>query len=115
MTLTVESHIDIPKHLKKIQDDTFWTFSANEWHKLYTPYVPRRTGTLFQQVKITPGQIEHTVPYARRMYEGNFNFRTDKHRLACKEWDKAAEPTQKSKLIETMQGYVDSGRLKLNE
>lgn len=109
-----EVHIDIPRHLAKINDDKFWTFSAVEWHKLYMPYVPMLTGMLSQQVVITPGQIEHVVPYAHRMYEGNYRFRKDLHPLASREWDMAAEPTQKPKLIDAMQRYVDSGRLKLN-
>jgi len=66
----VEVNIDIPKHLAKIQDDKFWTFAATQWHRLYSPYVPMATGKLMSQVVITPGQIEHTVPYAHYQYTG---------------------------------------------
>ena len=109
-----EVNIDIPKHLREIQDDKFWTFAAVEWHRLYSPYVPMATGMLMSQVVITPGQIEHTVPYAHHIYDGSFRFRKDLHPLASREWDQAAIPTQGSKLIQAMQGYVDSGRLKLS-
>jgi len=114
MRFDAEVHIDIPKHLAKIKDPAFWTFSATEWYRLYMPYVPMLTGMLSQQVRITPGQIEHVVPYANRMYEGHYRFRKDLHPLASREWDQAARPTQEPKLINAMQGYVDSGRLKLD-
>jgi len=110
----VEVNIDIPKHLREVRDDEFWTFAATEWHRLYSPYVPMATGMLMSQVRITPGQIEHVEPYAHRMYTGNFNFRRDLHPLAAREWDQAARPTQEPKLVRAMQAYVDKGRLKLN-
>lgn len=106
-----EVNIDIEGHLRKVHADHFWLFAAGEWHRLYTPYVPMDTGMLFRQVNITPGQIEHNVPYAQRIYNGNFNFSKDKHPLATRMWDKVAEPTEKPKLIRAMQRYVDSGRL----
>lgn len=114
MKVDVEVNINIPKHLAKARDPAFWTFAATEWHRLYMPYVPMRTGMLMSQVVITPGQIEHTVPYAHYIYDNNLRFRRDLHPLASREWDKAAEPTQKPKLIRAMQAYVDSGRLNLN-
>lgn len=152
MELTVKTSISIPKHLKKVQDDTFWKASANEWWKLMQPYIPMQTGALSTttDIKITDkyksgknkgkvkslskqkiadiaesnenitgkkgtGTILFTAPYAVRNYNGNFNFRTDKHILASSKWDKAAEPTQKPKLVNFMQKYADSGRLKLDE
>lgn len=110
-----EVNINIEGHLREVRSDPFWTFAAQQWHRLYQPYVPMRTGTLAQQVVITPGQIEHTVPYAHYIYDGKFRFRKDLHPLASREWDKAAEPTQKPKLIREMQKYVDGGRLKLDD
>lgn len=110
-----EVNIDIEGHLRKARSDPFWTFAATEWHRLYLPYVPMRTGMLAGQVVITPGQIEHTVPYAHYIYNGTgFNFRKDLHPLASAAWDKKAEPTQKRKLVRAMQQYVDSGRLGLD-
>jgi hypothetical protein len=109
-----EVNIDIPKHLRKVQDPTFWTAAATEWQKLYQPWVPMLTGKLMSQVTITPGQIEHTVPYAARCYNGHFKFRKDLHPQASREWDQAARPTQEPKLIQAMQRYVDDGRLKLD-
>jgi hypothetical protein len=109
-----EVKVDLPHRLQQVQDPRFWTFAAQQWHRLYQPYVPMRTGTLAQQVTITPGQIEHTAPYAHYIYDGHFHFRRDLHPLASREWDRAAEPTQKPKLVREMQKYVDSGRLKLD-
>lgn len=59
------------------------------------------------------GSIVYAAPYAARMYYNNYNFRKDKHPKASSEWDKAAAPTQKKKLIAAMQKYVESGRLEL--
>ena len=106
-----EIKIDIDGHVSRVRSNAFWTYAAQSWHRLYFPYVPMDTGMLAQQVTITPGQIEHTVPYAHYIYDGHFRFRKDQHPLATREWDKAAEPTQKPKLIQEMQTYVDSGRL----
>ena len=112
--INAESHIDIPKHMRKIQDNDFWRFAAGEWHGLYTPYVPMDSGDLFKIVNIKPKEIEHNVPYAHRVYEGDFNFRKDNHPKASRRWDEAARPTEEPKLISAMQGYIDSGRLNLN-
>lgn len=115
MRVTVsEVRIDIPKHLRKVNDDKFWKFAAQQWHRLYYPYIPYRLGNLADDVDINPHVIEHKAIYAVRMYNGNFNFRKDEHPLASREWDKAAKPTQLPKLIRAMQAYVDSGRLRLN-
>lgn len=115
MTIKVDDvNIDVRAHMDKVQSDAMWTFAAAQWHKLYYPYVPYRTGTLADSVRITPGEIEHYTPYAHRQYVGHFNFRKDQHPLASCKWDRAAEPMQKPKLIQTLQRYIDSGRLKLD-
>ena len=123
----------------------FWTFAATQWHRLYMDYVPMDTGMLRNTVRITPGVIEHIVPYAhyqymgevygpnRPIYEGErvvgwYSPTIKKHPTgralkyshkyapkATKEWDKAAERTQYDKLIDTLQRYVDSGRLRLHD
>ena len=41
------------------------------------------------------------------------NYIKDQHPKACAHWDKAAAPTQTPKLVQAMQLYIDSGRLKL--
>lgn len=95
-------------------DRAFWTFAATEWHRLYAPYVPMREGFLTDNVIIRPKEIEHAVPYARRMYNGTgFHFSKDQHPKASAKWDQAAAPTQLPKLASTLQAYIDSGRLKL--
>ena len=115
MRFTVsEVKVNIPKHLAKVRDDKFWLYAAQQWHKLYSPYVPFREGVLMNTVRITPNQIEHYVPYAAYIYNGNFNFRKDQHPLASREWDKAAKPTQLPKLVKSLQAYADSGRLRIN-
>ena len=114
--ITVTSNIDIPKKLRKINDPTFWTFAANEWHRLITPFTPFRDGFLSREVDITPKKIHYAMPYARYVYNMNANFRKDIHPLASKEWDKAAIAAGKAgELISSMQNYVDSGKLGMND
>lgn len=119
MKISISTDINI--NSKRISDrimknDAFWTYAATEWYRLYTPYVPMKTGTLTNTVAITPGQIEHTVPYARYQYEGtHFNFTRTYHPKATAHWDKAAEPTQKPKLISSLQAYINSGRIRFND
>lgn len=143
MNIKIEAHINIPADLKKVRDPKFWKFGANEWWKLITPYAPMETGTTAESVKIRgksgDGEIEYLQPNAHYLYKGELmidpetgsayaragvkkkyagkelNISTAMHPLASKEWDKAAEPTQKPKLIKAMQGYIDSGRLNLSE
>ena len=140
--IKVEANINVSANLKKVKDPKLWEYGATEWWKLITPYVPMETGTLSESVKIKghsgAGEIEYFVPYAHYLYKGelmvdsetgssyarygakkvytgtDLQFSKDRHPLASKEWDKAAEPTQKPKLIDAMQDYVDSGRLNLN-
>lgn len=102
-------------HNRIMNDEGFWTFAATQWHRLYSPYVPMREGKLKNTVSITPGQIEHTVPYARYQYNGtNFHFYKEKNPKATAHWDKAAEATQLPKLRSTLQAYIKQGRLRLN-
>lgn len=102
---------------RKIMGNTrFWTYAATQWHRLYTPYVPMDTGTMTNTVSITPGQIEHTAPYAHYQYNGTrFNFRRDRHPKACAEWDKRAEATQGPRLISTLQAFIDRGGINFDE
>jgi hypothetical protein len=115
MRVSIDVNVDIPRIMRKLNDDSFWTFAATEWWRLYSPYTPKQEGLLISTVDITPKQIEHTVPYAHYQYDHNLNHSENKNPLASCKWDKAAEPTQKPKLIAAMQGYIDSGRLHLAE
>jgi hypothetical protein len=139
MKLTIINKLNIPNILSRFDDDKLWEFGALEWHKLISPYTPMQTGTLFESVTIRPKEIEYKQPYAHYMYHGilmvdpdtrssyakkgakkvytskQLKYQKDKHPLATKEWDKAAQPTQGPKLVNAMQGYINSGRLKLND
>jgi len=143
MQIKVESNINIPKNLAKVRDEAFWLFGASTYHKLMSPYVPFETGTLDETVKIKgeemKGEVEYFAPHAHYIYEGklmvdpetgssyakkdskkvytgkSLNVSKKKHSLASVRWDKAAEPTQKEKLIAFMQSYADSGRLHLSD
>ena len=113
MRLTAEVRIDEQGILEKLRSDGLWLHAAQTWHRLYAPYVPRDTGRLYEDVRISPGQIEHLAPYAAYVYGGSFP--ANSGGAAGRAWDRAAEPTQKPKLVAAMQAYVDAGGLKLGK
>ena len=138
MQLGVQNKLNISNIMRRFEDDALWTFAATEWHKLISTYTPMQTGALFESVDIHPGEIEYKQLYAHYLYHGmlmvdpitgssyaepgakkvytstNLSYQKDKHPLATKEWDKAAEPIQGPKLIDAIQNYIDSGRINLN-
>lgn len=107
--IEVTTNIDIPRVLKKIDNDAFWTYAAGTWHKLYRHYVPCDTGQLYNNVIIRPKEIEHCADHATKVYVNNRNYRIDKHIFATSQWDKHAAPSQGQKLVSAMQKYVDRG------
>lgn len=113
ISIIVESHVDVPERMRAIQDDVFWLFAASEWHRLYAQYVPKQTGDLQDKVEYAPKEITHTVPYARKQYEGHFSHKDSKNPLASRKWDQAAIPTQQPKLVSTLQRAIDSGCFRL--
>jgi hypothetical protein len=115
ITVKVTSQINIPGVMKKINDNTFWTFAANEWHRMISPFTPFRTGNLDQNVDIQPKEIHYNMYYAAEVYHKNAKFRKDIHPLASREWDAAAVAAGAGDdLIASMQGYINSGRLNIN-
>lgn len=118
MKITVdvaEININIPRRLKQVEGEKMGNYAAASWHRLYSPYTPFDTGALQDTVRITPWQIEHTVPYALPMYHGNFNFKRTYHPKASRMWDKAAAPTEAPKLHDELQAFVDRGGLNLGD
>ena len=105
--------IDLQAWRDAVHSDDMWLFAAQQWYDLYAPWVPYRTGALYQVVEFYPGQINHMVSYAQKVYEGDFNYRQDVHPFATRYWDLAAAETQLPLLIAALQGYVDEGRLKV--
>lgn len=138
-SIKVEANINIPADLRKVDNNTFWKYAASEWHRLISPYTPMRSGPLRNNVKINPKEIEYKSPYAHYIYKGELmvdpdtgsawakhgakkvyagkqlNISKEKNPLASIEWDKAARPTQEPELIRSLQGYIDSGRLGLDD
>lgn len=103
---SVRADINIPRAIRKIDNDPFWTFAASEWNRLIFPFVPFRTGALSTNTTITPKKITYEEPYAKHVYKMNANFRKDVHPLATKEWDKVAAPVKRGELIRTLKDYV---------
>ena len=113
MKVKVIDKVDAAGDAKRIYDNVgLWTFAANTWYKLLEPFTPMDTGTLMKTVTIEPKKIHYMQEYAVYVYNGDgMNFQTTHHALACAHWDEAAAPMQKDKLVDAVQGYIDSGRL----
>ena len=112
---TVEININTAEKMAKVNSAAFQTFAAETWYKLYRDWVPNDTGTLYESVRISPYQIEHFAPYANAVYSHNRNYRKDKAPMASARWDQAAAPSQKPKLVISLQKYIDAGRLNLDK
>lgn len=117
VNLELEGTINHLKYAKRLKSDTaFWKFAATEWRRMIEPYTPMLTGMLKDNVHIEPNAIIYRVPYARRQYYGTrFRFTKTYHPLAGAEWDVRAKPTQLPKLYQSLNAYVKSERLKLND
>lgn len=106
------SQLNQSEILKKVDksNESLGYFASSSWWKLYTPYVPMQTGALFQTVELKPWEVVHEMFYANKQYNGDFNFRTNKHPLATRKWDQAAISAGKSTtLANDIQGFIESG------
>ena len=116
MKIDITAKINIPKNIRKIDNDIFWKYAASSWHRIYSPFVPNRTGNLMEDVTILPKQIEHNAEYGMAMYFGNFKFSTSQSSAATRLWDKKAILAKKDEqLIRDLQKYINSGRLNLGQ
>lgn len=114
LIVSIKKKINAVRIAQKVNNDPgLWTFAANTWYKLMEPYTPFDTGLLMTEVLIEPKKIYYIMNYAMPVYKGDKkHFQTTHHALASARWDKAAEPMQGPKLIQAMQGYIDT-RMKL--
>lgn len=111
-----EIHINVGRLLNKVNGNTLGREAAREWWRLYADWTPYREGDLYKKVRFKPWEIHHFAPYARYQYYGDgFRFYDEEHHNAGSRWDKRAEPTQKPKLVQTLQRFVDRGGLHLGE
>ncbi|MCI9085764.1 MAG: hypothetical protein HFE51_05000 [Clostridia bacterium] len=108
--ITVIDKIDISKVLKEINSPALWTFAANDWYRLISPYTPYDTGQLMQNVTIKPGEIIYEEPYAVYPYNGeHMNFKKDHNPKASARWDqRAIQEKQDEKLTQAVQGYINN-------
>lgn len=109
MNITIIDQIDVSKVLKTIDNPQLWTFAANEWYRLISPYTPYDTGQLMQNVTIKPGEIVYNEPYAVYPYNGeHMNFKRDHNPKASARWDqRAIQEKQDEKLTQAVQGYIN--------
>lgn len=111
----IETSINIPQIMASFDNPSFGKFAADTWYKLYEDFVPCNTGDLYDIVRIKAWKIEHYVPYAVEVYTHNRHYRKDRHPKATAHWSEAAEPTEEKKLINSMQKYINEGRLPIND
>lgn len=107
----IETSINIPQIMASMDNPAFGKFAAETWYKLYEDFVPCDTGTLYDTIRIKPWEIDHIAPYAASVYGHNRHYRKDRHPKATAHWSEAAEPTEMEKLVDSMQKYINEGRL----
>lgn len=118
--------------LKATRGGKVGKYAAEQWLRLYEPYMPYDAGMLANQVEIEPWKVTHTVPYAHYQYMGEvygpsfpiqdgaafFSPKGKKKRpagrklhyknpRAAAKWDQAAMPAQGWKLAQAIQQYID--------
>jgi hypothetical protein len=98
----------------RIISPTVKVYAASEWHRLFTPWVPKVTGHLNSatySAEGNAGMITHPGPYAHAHYVGR-HWKTGtpfkwKNPLASAQWDQAARAAGKvPALIQSIQGYI---------
>ena len=105
--LALEVHAEF--NALRLQKDFDTRFSKAQ-HMLDTsiirdtdPFVPMDTGMLARSAEtasaIGKGEIVYDTPYARRLYYGDFSFRTVHHPNACREWFEAAKAVHEKRWI----------------
>jgi len=93
-------------------DERAMKAAAQEWHRLYSVFIPRRSGRLADDVEITAtatkGVIRHKAPYAANVYSGAH--RGGDGPLASGYWDRAAVSAgKKEALARFISAYIGKG------
>ena len=97
----------VSKKIEQIKNrNDVGVFVATCVYRNYKEFVPREEGDLEDNVNITAYQIEHLQPYAHRMYENDFNFRTYPHPNACSHWDERAYQVKKKTICKQIEDYI---------
>lgn len=109
--ITVRIHLSEEQFAKKVQNNRFGLFTAQEWKRLIDPYTPRDTGTMQDTAKITPWTITYDTKYAKYVYYGKrMNFKHN-NPYSTYEWDNAAANAgQQDKLTRTLNAALRSGQ-----
>lgn len=112
MGIKIRSDINIPKILQGLFNDRVKLYANNRLYAFCDPYVPMDTGALSGNVNISAECVHYIMPYAARQYTGvNFNFSTEKHRLATSYWDKAMAASKGDELAKDIENAMRSGRI----
>lgn len=102
--------IDPKAAAARVVDERARLFSQQALWALASDFVPRDTGNLMTNVRVTPEGVEYLAPYAQRVYYGDgMNFSREKNPLATARWDQAAMAARKAQLVAMIQGFFDGG------
>lgn len=66
----VETKLNVPRILNKVENNQFGLFLAHEWKRLINPFTPHRTGNLERNAEYKPFQIKYISPYSAYQYYG---------------------------------------------
>lgn len=118
--MNIKIELDEPNIIRKVTNDRFGLFMAQQWKKQIDPYTPKDTGALMgligNTVDIRPFEIQYNAQndgyyYASDVYYGeDLNFQK-KNPYSTDHWDRAAEGAgQKDKLCRILNSALKSGQ-----
>jgi hypothetical protein len=70
MNIKVIDKINMNPAYELLESDELWLYSANEWKRLISKYVPRRTGQLMSNVEVKTKEVHYKSAHAMYVYHG---------------------------------------------
>lgn len=105
--MLIKVNVDLQASAEKRLTRSVRIFASETAWSLMEPYVPMRTGTLWQNVDILPEGVHYKQPYAHRMYDGeHLHFNKELHPLATAHWDDAMMSVKGDELAGAVTKYI---------
>lgn len=102
----------IEQKLKNCINDDVRLFAHNTLYRQMEPYVPADTLTMYDTAQITAECVHFTQPYSSIQWYGKssldkpFNYKKDKHPLACERWGDAAWQAKRDIILRDIEAYI---------
>ncbi len=70
MNIKIIDKINLEPAHKVVESDELWLYSAHEWRRIVSKYVPRRAGELMGNVEVKPKEVHYKAAHAHYIYHG---------------------------------------------